>query len=1032
MKKVYFIIALFFVSVLGYTAADRVIQTHELRMTESGGGDSISLKPPALSGSYTLTLPAGAGTSGYLLKTDGSGNLSFTDELPNPVGGNVVIGDPGTEGSGILIGGVNYDSTFKVADIDGTNFAQTILHRHSTILEPLIVGARSNTNDDSHANMSAGQNLFTVYGAGTAGDDYKLFGSMSIGVSGSGTISQTSAPGRLLFNTTPNGSVTPTATMMLDQDKTATFYGSILGNTLTASRLVVTDASKNLVSSATTATEVGLLSGLTDILSSDNTKTVTNKTINGSNNTITNVSLTTAVTGTLPIANGGTGQTTANAALNALLPSQATHAGKALISDGTNTAWTAISATAGGSDTQVQYNSGGSLTGSSNFVWDNANTRLGVGLSSPSESLNVSGNILAERGSGTEVELAVKGYSIPPVFHGYRASGTKASPTGVLNGELITGLGSRPYDGSAFTTHSTGSIHFVANENITDSAQGTEMRFLVTPKGTTHANRKTAFTIKSDASDSGVRFVVRAQGAIKDRFLFQGDGVGGDNTGIGVVPTSAGNIGQFTAYNNADPTSAASIGIRATSTSVDLWNQGLPLALYSGGSERIRVSETTGNVAIGTTAFRSNLLAGSATPRLQVEGTDLSSGTISVVRNADSGGGPFLMLGKTRGSTLGSNTVIQAGDSMGIVTFQGMDGTNFIEGARIQAIVDTTPGSSDMPGRLQFMTTADGEAAPTERMRINSQGRIGINTTELANRLTVVSNSDAADAAGSGNGMVRFATGTGQVTDDSLIFGITSNGHSWMQPVKPGSTTKDLYLAPLGGQVSVGTTTPAANFHVVGTTRMASTSSADSLVIFANNDSVNNITSVGRASDNLSIIRFVNNAFTAEMANINSGGNGINFATTATNRMNINNDGNVTISVLAGAGTRTVVADSAGMLATTSDSRLKDEDKSLAIPGLKEVLQITPRAYKWKKDVERIGKKAASEIGFFADEVAPIIPSAAPKEQSGLYGFYDRPILAALVKSVQELNEENKKLKDESKQIKLVLCKYHPEEELCQ
>lgn len=47
-------------------------------------------------------------------------------------------------------------------------------------------------------------------------------------------------------------------------------------------------------------------------------QTLTNKTINGSNNTITNVSLSTGVTGTLPIANGGTGATTQQAAMNAL------------------------------------------------------------------------------------------------------------------------------------------------------------------------------------------------------------------------------------------------------------------------------------------------------------------------------------------------------------------------------------------------------------------------------------------------------------------------------------------------------------------------------------------------------------------------------------------------------------------------------------------------------------------------------------------------------------------------------------------
>jgi len=50
------------------------------------------------------------------------------------------------------------------------------------------------------------------------------------------------------------------------------------------------------------------------------TDTLTNKSISGSTNTITNVSLTTGVTGTLPIGNGGTGQTTKALAFDALSP----------------------------------------------------------------------------------------------------------------------------------------------------------------------------------------------------------------------------------------------------------------------------------------------------------------------------------------------------------------------------------------------------------------------------------------------------------------------------------------------------------------------------------------------------------------------------------------------------------------------------------------------------------------------------------------------------------------------------------------
>lgn len=44
----------------------------------------------------------------------------------------------------------------------------------------------------------------------------------------------------------------------------------------------------------------------------------------------------------LPILNGGTGQTTANAAFNALVPSQATNSGKYLTTDGTNTSWASV------------------------------------------------------------------------------------------------------------------------------------------------------------------------------------------------------------------------------------------------------------------------------------------------------------------------------------------------------------------------------------------------------------------------------------------------------------------------------------------------------------------------------------------------------------------------------------------------------------------------------------------------------------------------------------------------------------------
>lgn len=182
-------------------------------------------------------------------------------------GDSAIIGDPGSESSGINIGGVTYESTLKVSDIDGTNFAQTILHRHSTTLEPLIVGARTNSNTSSHANVTASQGLFSIYAAGYAGSNYKLAGSITIGVDSTGSISNTSLPGRMVFSITPNGTVTPEAWLTVSNDKSAIFTGDVTfsgditvnGTTTTINtvNLIVEDKNITINHGGTTAGTIG-------------------------------------------------------------------------------------------------------------------------------------------------------------------------------------------------------------------------------------------------------------------------------------------------------------------------------------------------------------------------------------------------------------------------------------------------------------------------------------------------------------------------------------------------------------------------------------------------------------------------------------------------------------------------------------------------------------------------------------------------------------------------------------------------------
>lgn len=115
--------------------------------------------------------------------------------------------------------------------------------------------------------------------------------------------------------TTITLSVPPATTTLVGTDSTQT----LTNKTLTGNTAV------NLISGAGTTvlntTGTITLPNATDTLvGKATTDILTNKSISGSTNTLTNISLTTAVTGILPIANGGTGQSTQTDAFDALSP----------------------------------------------------------------------------------------------------------------------------------------------------------------------------------------------------------------------------------------------------------------------------------------------------------------------------------------------------------------------------------------------------------------------------------------------------------------------------------------------------------------------------------------------------------------------------------------------------------------------------------------------------------------------------------------------------------------------------------------
>ena len=214
--------------------------------------------------------------------------------------------------------------------------------------------------------------------------------------------------------------------------------------------------------------QISYLPGIIEITSTNN-GTVTSVGVSGgttglttSGGPITN-SGTITLGGTLGIANGGTGQTTANAALNALLPSQTGNNGRVLASNGTNASWAALS---NGTVTSVGVSggttglttSGGPITGSGTITLGGT---LGIANGGTGLTSVIIGNILY--GSGTNTLAALTAGAAGTVL---TSAGAAAPTWGKVALSSIADIGQLSVLG-----RSTGSVGPVAaiNAGIDDS-----------------------------------------------------------------------------------------------------------------------------------------------------------------------------------------------------------------------------------------------------------------------------------------------------------------------------------------------------------------------------------------------------------------------------------------------------------------------------------------------------------------------------------------------------------------------------------
>ena len=114
------------------------------------------------------------------------------------------------------------------------------------------------------------------------------------------------------------------------------------------------------------------------------------------------------------------------------------------------------------------------------------------------------------------------------------------------------------------------------------------------------------------------------------------------------------------------------------------------------------VIDTSGNVLIGGNTSAETMVAG--TPRVQVEGLGYGNSSLSLFNNSNDTNGSYLFIGKSRGTALSSDTIIQDGDYVGGIEWVAADGTDRASRiAGIYGVVDGTPGANDTPGELLFL-----------------------------------------------------------------------------------------------------------------------------------------------------------------------------------------------------------------------------------------------------------------------------------------------------------------------------------------
>jgi hypothetical protein len=371
----------------------------KIKVITNGGGTSQTVLDTlaSLQTQINNLIPSQTGNAGKFLTTDGSvlswasvaGGLSYQGTWNANTNTPTLASGVGTNGYYYIVataGSTNLDGVTDWQIGDWLMFNGTVWQKIDQSNLVTSVNGQTGAVVLTTTNVNEGTNLYYLdsrarqaLSAGT-GISYDNSTGVITNSAPDQTVALTASTGISISGTYPNFTITnsaPDQTVSLTGSGTTTITGTYPNFTISSAdqyqgTVTGVTGTSPVTSTGGTTPAIGLASGYGDTQNPYASKTANYVLAapNGTSGVPTfraivaadiptlnqNTTGTAAnVTGVVAIANGGTGQTTANSAFNALVPSQSSQSGKYLTTDGTNTSW-ATAGTTISNDTSTSTN----------------------------------------------------------------------------------------------------------------------------------------------------------------------------------------------------------------------------------------------------------------------------------------------------------------------------------------------------------------------------------------------------------------------------------------------------------------------------------------------------------------------------------------------------------------------------------------------------------------------------------------------------------------------------------------------------